>query len=254
MIKKIIYLFLLALLLPFNINDASQDDWDNISSVISEEKINLIKVHLLLNGHIDNIYELIEIDGINILDIDTLKPFVVIEVSDNNSVLKRTSYKLENWLSSSENQEGLSGNWLDQYFDPMNVNDMNYDDLNSLPNLTPIDVRAVLLQKNRGYINGTFELKNSPGISYYGYKNLIDFVDFDSSNKFYHKTNFRFKTLLRNTPLTSTPDDDASLVEFYNPESPQVLSKWTVSNKHLSSGYLYNRNVGDNDRSGRTGI
>ena len=125
MIKKIIYLFLLVLLLPFNINDASQDDWDNISSIISEEKINLIKVYLLLNGHIDNIYELIEIDGINILDIDKLKPFISIEVSDNNSLLKRTSYKLENWLSSSENQEGLSGNWLDQYFDPMNVNDMN---------------------------------------------------------------------------------------------------------------------------------
>ena len=40
MIKKIIYLFLLALLLPFNIKDASQDDWDKISSIISEEKIN----------------------------------------------------------------------------------------------------------------------------------------------------------------------------------------------------------------------
>ena len=100
MIKKIIYLFLLALLLPFNINDASQDDWDKISSIISEEKINLIKVHLLLNGHIDNIYELIEIDGIDILDIDTLKPLISIEASDNNSLLKRTSYKLENWLSS----------------------------------------------------------------------------------------------------------------------------------------------------------
>ena len=49
-----------------------------------------LKVHLLLNGHIDNIYELIEIDGINILDIDTLKPFISIEASDNNSLLKRT--------------------------------------------------------------------------------------------------------------------------------------------------------------------
>ena len=86
-------------------------------------------------------------------------------------------------------------------------------------------------------------MKNSPGISYYGYKNLIDFVGFDdaSSNKNY----FRFSNIVRNTPLTSTPDDDASIVEFYNPEIPQVLSKWIVSNKHFSSGYLYNRNVGE---------
>ena len=79
----------------------------------------------------------------------------------------------------------------------------------------------------------------------YHHLNLLDFVDFDSSNSSLTKTNFRFKTLVRNTPLTSTPDDDASLVEFYNPQSPQVLSKWVVSNKYISSGYLYNRNVGE---------
>ena len=126
----------------------------------------------------------------------------------------------------------------------MNVNNMNYDDLSSLPNLSPIDVRAVLLQKEKGYINGTFQLKNSPGISYYGYKNLIDFVGFDDINSS-AKNYFRFSSIIRNTPLTSTPDDDASIVQFYNPEIPQILSKWIVSNKHFSSGYLYNRNVGE---------
>ena len=243
--KFFLYLFLITVSFSFNINNASENYWDTLSDVISNEKINSIKNYILLNGDIENIYELIEVDGISSLDIENLKPFIFLEISDDNSLLRRTSYKLENWLSSSENQEGLSGNWLDQYFDPMNVNEMNYDDLNSLPNLTPIDVRAVLLQKQRGYINGTWELKNSPGISYYGYKNLIDFVGFDSSNSSSNKINFRFKTLVRNTPLTSTPDDDASLVEFYNPKSPQVLSKWFLSNNYLSSGYLYNRNVGE---------
>ena len=95
----------------------------------------------------------------------------------------------------------------------MNVNNMNYDDLYSLPNLSPIDVTAVLLQKERGYINGTFELKNSPGISYYGYKNLLDFVDFNDVD-FSNRSYFRFSTIIRNSPLTSTPDDDASLVQF----------------------------------------
>ena len=213
--KIFLYLFLITLSFSFNINNASDTDWNKLLNIISEEKINSIKIHMLLNGNIENIYELIEIDGISSADVDNLKSFIFIKGNKNNSLLKRTSYKLENWLSSSENQEGLSGNWLDQYFDPMNVNEMNYDDLNSLPNLTPIDVRAVLLQKQRGYINGTFELKNSPGISYYGYKNLLDFVNFDSSNNSLTKANFRFKTLVRNTPLTSTPDDDASLVEFY---------------------------------------
>ncbi len=244
MYKFFIYFFSLNLLLSFNINKASKKDWEDLSQYFSEDKINLIRDYIDYGSEIKTIYDLLDINGIDIIDINQLKPFITIKLSDDNlSFSRRSSYKLERWLSSSENQEGLSESWLDLYFNPMNVNDMNYDDLYSLPNLSPIDVRAVLLQKEKGYINGTFQLKNSPGISYYGYKNLIDFVGFDdaSSNKNY----FRFSNIVRNTPLTSTPDDDASIVEFYNPEIPQILSKWIISNKHFSSGYLYNRNVGE---------
>jgi len=244
MYKFFVYFFSLNLLLSFNINNASEKDWDELSNYLSQDKLNLIRDYIEFGGEIKTIYELIDINGIDIIDVNQLKPLITVEPSNNNlSFSRRSSYKLERWLSSSENQEGLSENWLDLYFNPMNVNNMNYDDLNSLPSLSPIDVRAVLLQKEKGYINGTFQLKNSPGISYYGYKNLIDFVGFDdeSSNKSY----FRFSSIVRNTPLTSTPDDDASIVEFYNPEKPQILSKWIISNKHFSSGYLYNRNVGE---------
>ena len=243
--KLLIYLCSLNFLISFNINEASSKDWELLSDTFSIKKIDLIRAHIESTGDIQTIYELSKIDGISISDVHQLKSFITVTPSDDNlSFSRRSSYKLERWLSSSENQEALSGNWLDLYFHPMNVNNMNYDDLNSLPNLSPIDVKAVLLQKKRGYINGTFELKNSPGISYYGYKNLIDFVQFDdktSSNNY----NFRFSSSVNNAPLTSTPDDDASLVEFYNPEMPQVFTKWIVSNNHFSSGYLFNRNVGE---------
>ena len=53
---------------------------------------------------------------------------------------------------------------------------MNYDDLMALPNLSPQDANAVIKQKERGKIDEDFQLKNSPGISHYGYKSLIDFV------------------------------------------------------------------------------
>ena len=99
-----------------------------------------------------------------------------------------SSYKLERWFSSEGNSEGLSDTWLDRYFEPRDINLMNYDDVMSLPNITPLDANAVIKQKQRGPINGNFELKNSPGISYYGYKNLIDFVDFRSKEKL--KANF----------------------------------------------------------------
>ena len=244
MYKFFIYFFSLNFLLSFNINNASEEDWEDLSQYLSQDKISLIRDYIDYGSEITTIYDLLDINGIDIIDINQLKPLITVRPSsDNLSFSRRSSYKLERWLSSSENQEGLSESWLDLYFNPMNVNNMNYDDLHSLPNLSPIDVRAVLLQKEKGYINGTFQLKNSPGISYYGYKNLIDFVGFD--DKISNKSYFRFSSIVRNTPLTSTPDDDASIVEFYNPEIPQILSKWIISNKHFSSGYLYNRNVGE---------
>tara|TARA_B100002052_G_C15886981_1_gene601995 strand:- start:9818 stop:12256 length:2439 start_codon:yes stop_codon:yes gene_type:complete len=243
--KKLFTVILLfSIALSINLNSLNDSDINELSKYISKDKSLLIKSYITNNGHINNIYELNVIDGIDILDIQIIKPYVSVSASINESLLdKRSLYKLEWWLADSDNQGGVSENSINQYFNPMNINEMNYDDLISLPNLSPIDVKAVLLQKKRGSINGTFQLKNSPGISRYGYKNLVDFVSFDdkkNSNNF-----FRFTTLIKNSPLTSTPDDDAALIEFYDPTSPQILSKYLLSNKNSSVGYIYNKNTGE---------
>ena len=187
MCKKFIYFFCINFLLAFNINSATNEDWESLYQVFDKDKVDLIRNYIDSKGIITTIYDLNAIEEIDINDIQKLKSYISVSpISTEASFSKRSSYKIERWLSSSENQEGLSENWLDLFFNPMNVNNMNYDDLYSLPNLSPIDVTAVLLQKERGYINGTFELKNSPGISYYGYKNLRDFVGFDDFDVFFY--------------------------------------------------------------------
>ena len=50
-----------------------------------------------------------------------------------------SSYKLEYWFSSDGNQEGLSDIWLDRFFAPKDINQMSYDEIYSLPNISPID-------------------------------------------------------------------------------------------------------------------
>ena len=40
--KFFLYLFLITLSFPFNINNASDDDWNTLSNVISNEKIQYI--------------------------------------------------------------------------------------------------------------------------------------------------------------------------------------------------------------------
>ena len=144
-----------------------------------------------------------------------------------------SSYKLERWLHSEGNSEGLSDTWLDRYFEPRDINLMNYDDILSLPNITPLDANAVLLQKKRGKIKGTFELKNSPGISYYGYKNLIDFIDFSpKDNSQFH---LRFSTSIKTTPITTNPDSDGGSIDYYYSDNPEQFYR-------LSSSYLFSSN------------
>ena len=56
-----------------------------------------------------------------------------------------SSYKLERWLQSEGNSEGLSDTWLDRYFEPRDINTMNYDDILSLPNISPVSYTHLTL-------------------------------------------------------------------------------------------------------------
>ena len=139
--------------------------------------------------------------------------FKSINAACKHHKISKNTYKLENWLASDGSSEGLSEVWLDRFYEPMDINAMNYDDLMLLPTITPVDANAVILQKDRGEIKSSFELKNSPGISYYGYKNLRDFVLFTPPN---NENNFhlRISNLVRTVPITTNPDDEGTILKF----------------------------------------
>tara|TARA_Y100000994_G_scaffold249136_1_gene259271 strand:- start:898 stop:3303 length:2406 start_codon:yes stop_codon:yes gene_type:complete len=161
-----------------------------------------------------------------------------------------SSYKLEQWLTSDGNSEGISGSWLEKYFEPRNINLMNYDDIMSLPRISPIDAHAVIKQKQLGYINGNFELKNS-GISHYGYKSLTDFISFDSSvNK---KIHFRYSSLIRTTPITTNPDSEGQEISTFSSDRPEQLHRLSASYSFgkkfsiIKSGFVYKQSMGESD-------
>ena len=157
-----------------------------IDRLISKDKIEHIIAYREKHGYLYSIYDLLQAPTITIADIHNIRDDITIAIVQSSEFvqdMQKSAYKLGQWISNEGSTEGLSEIWLDRFFEPQNINTMSYDDLMSLPNLSPIDVTAVLKQKERGYINGKFELKNSPGISYWGYKNLVDFVRFeDKSN------------------------------------------------------------------------
>ena len=195
---------------------------------LSKDKINAIIDFVDYDQRVESIYDLLVIDALDIEDIHLLKDYIYIDWSQEEKTSSNFfSYKVDRWLSSEGNSEGLSEIWLDRFFYPDNINNMNFDQINSLPNLSPMDVAAIMKQQRRGKIRGTFELKNSPGISYYGYKNLIDFVKFDEEVS--KKMNFRYSSLIRSTPSTNSFEDDEVAMNYDINSNPEMLHRFFFS-------------------------
>ena len=216
-----------------DINNASKDDV--LSLPLSNEKNNSIWLYINSVGQINTIYDLLNVNELTANDVHLLKDYIkIIKMERLGS--SNVSYKTDQWLSTEGSSEGIAELWLDRYYNPQNVNLMNYDDLYSLPNLSPMDVVAVLKQQERGEISGTFQLKNSPGISHYGYKNLLDFVAFDSSN--INKISIRYTSMVRSTPSTSSLDEDEIPISFSDNSNPETLTKLLLGYGNINMGFL----------------
>ena len=225
-----------------DINNAS---FEEISSLpLSKEKTNNIWLYINSSGEINTIYDLLNIDLLTGQDVRVLKKHIKITKKEiKSNVSSNLSYKTDQWLSSEGSSEGIAELWLDRFYNPQNVNLMNYDDLSSLPNLSPMDVVAVLKQQERGEISGTFQLKNSPGISYYGYKNLLDFVVFE--NKTNKKIDARYTSMVRSIPSASSLDEDEIPINFNNGTNPETLAKLLLGYGNINVGFLRHNHIGE---------
>ena len=62
--KHITYISIIIMqfIFSFNINDLYSDNWNQLSEYLSDKQISLIKDYIRVNGEINNIYELYNID------------------------------------------------------------------------------------------------------------------------------------------------------------------------------------------------
>jgi len=233
----------------FNINNATPDQL--ITLPLTENQILNIENYIYSRGYFDNVYDLLAVEGITAEDVKAIKPYIIVQLPVLSEFIKgqkTSSYKVNQWLTAEGSTEGLSEVWLDRYYEPRDVNKMSYDELVSLPNLSPIDAVAVIKQQQRGPIKGTFELRNAPGISYYGYRNLIDFVRFSSDKNAKPELHTRFSSLIRTVPVTTNPEYEGAIIPFSSPDRPEIFRKIsTTYGEHIKGGYVFHRNMGEQD-------
>lgn len=130
-----------------------------------------------------DLYQLREIPSIDQKTLLKLKDLVVVSlyVEEDEVALRREEIRdlLERLDSNEGASEGMSDVWEDYLMTPQNVNRMHFDDLISLPNVSAVDAVGILRRVAQGdTIADTRDLRNTPGLSYYGYTNLRSYVYF----------------------------------------------------------------------------
>ena len=127
-----------------------------------------------------SVYDLLRLPGVTVEQLNTLKPLVkVVPVPVEDEELRRVNdiyYRIRQWEAEEGASEALVDYWIDLAKDPVNVNKASYEQLANLQTLAPPDAAAIYRYTRRNRIERQSQLRNVPGLTYWGYYNARNFV------------------------------------------------------------------------------
>ena len=155
---------------------------------IPQDLAQKIHDHRTYVRYFDNVFDLMEIDGMTTEIFARLKPLVSTmppDVRDAGIARLSASYRqVQQYLGQEGSSEGLSDEYLDKMRNPENLNEMDLFDLMSYQNVSPVDATNILKARERlGRFESSRQLRNSEGLRYYSFRNLRDFVVYSEEEK-----------------------------------------------------------------------
>lgn len=167
-------------------------------------------------SYFDDAYELMHVKGMTPAIFATLRPLIVItpdfeirreELREEEQRTLERYFVLQRMLSNEGVSEGQVDAYVDALREPININDLSFWDLVSFQNVSPVDAKAILQEINQsGRIENERQLRSSTGLSYWGYRNLRDFVNYTSTRDKRHLSG-HYQVRLYNTPYSLDQDD-----------------------------------------------
>ncbi len=213
--------------------------------------------HRVRMAYFENVYDLMDVEGMTPEIFAVLKPLVstLPPPEEDASIARLTaSYRqVQRYLGQEGSSEGLVDEYLDKMRSPENINDMDLFDLMSYQNVSPVDATNILKARERlGRFESGRQLRRSDGLRYWSYRNLRDFVVYDGTEaKSGSKVTGYAQTRYSNTPYYNGDDDEAGGEGFggnnnFRPNGdffkPRMLNKIRVNAKGgFSAGVLTNR-------------
>ena len=241
------FIFTICFAQKIAINSASFEEIRSLP--LTDSQSESLYEFVLYNGPIENIYDLNKVDALGLEDIQNLKELVNFNIQyESNVIGSRLSdryRKVENWTSEEGANEGLVEVWLDRLAEPKNINSATWNDLMALQNVSPVDAVAVMKRIDEGEITYPKALRGAIGLSYWGYRNMVDFFTYenhDSTDSFHLWYNTTYKTL----PSTTSFDEEVGSVEQLNNHPGDLHHKLVGTfGKHWKLSLATHRQLGE---------
>jgi DNA uptake protein ComE-like DNA-binding protein len=209
--------------------DLNRATYEQLSSLpITAQQAEDIYWYRYYTAWFESIYDLRNIPSIDQRTLEALKPLVsVSHFTDLDDVEQRreTLYNLiENLGNSEGQQEGVSDVWEDFLMTPRNINEMFFNDVNSIPNVSPIDATAIIQRTAKNDSIADYrDLRSTPGLTYYAARNLQNYVYYSDKTlrpgHLYMDYQFKYNDGLRDDEL------DGYIVRPRNDRAPAIMNK-----------------------------
>lgn len=150
---------------------------------VPPEVAEAIVAHRTYVRYFDDVYDLLEVEGMTPALFAAVKPLVsTMPPTDEDASIARlsASYRqVRQYMSQEGSNEGIADEYLDRMRSPENINDLDLFDLMSYQNVSPVDAAAILKARARlGRFESQRQLRGTEGLRYFSYRNLRDFIVF----------------------------------------------------------------------------
>ena len=218
-----------------DINNASFEEIEKLP--VSQEIAERIYDRITYQGPFSSIFELRDIEGIDQELFLKLKPLIRLEPyaakSEREERIEDLYYKLDRWEGGEGTDQALVDFWIEQALEPVDINQIRYDQLLNLQGLSPVDAAAIISYRNTvGEIASLRDLRSAPNLSYYGYSNARDFVSFEPTRKhkeFHGHLLFRANDTPFLTEEAEAVEDTQIPIESISNNYPDVYTRFMGS-------------------------
>ena len=261
--KRLLLILLLMVphLLPaqpkLDINRASLEQIKALP--ITEELAQAIFDRVQYTGPFTSIYQLWDLPNMDAENFKKLKQLIKIEpIPPESAVQERIEqiyYRLERWSSNEGINNDLIDLWIEKALEPVNINKLDYDELVNFQNISPVDAVAILNQRQLvHFFRNNRDLRYTPGLSYYAYRSLRNFVQYkDETLGQWHGS---FLLRMDNAPFIAEEAEQSPQAQFLNvgqqlensglTQIPSLFSRVRLTyGKHLDFGLSYVRANGE---------